>query len=288
MNETEPKRLSPEAQEKLAQALRERLSRKRLRKWPYAALAAVAVVVCLTTLWFANQPGPPLPPLMLVAFDALEHHEGIAEAQLIAPSQPDVKLAGLEVRWWMKDLVHDEMMTTKTDDRGFARYRIGSGDTPGRERLALRIRNPVLNVSFLEPTGAYERNAAIRLTTAEMLGDQVVIVPLEGLVSAGTLADWTQKDAAKDLKPPTRTELKIEGVKGVPSESPCEVIYAAGDIDGAIYRAMKEWLKSHQDNPDSNCPAGPLLREPGSAIEKRLRDHYGKDHGVRLWQPAGK
>src|SRR4051812_12005025 len=122
------KRLTPEAQEKLAQKLRESLVRRRRHSLPWTLFSLAFVALVLTSLWYVSWPShAALPPLMLTCFDGLDDDAYWAEAQLIAPSDPDVNYEGLEIHWtvlWQNKI--EEEATTKADRSGRARYRIGS------------------------------------------------------------------------------------------------------------------------------------------------------------------
>ncbi len=149
------KRLSPEIRDKLAQKLRENLSRDRPRKRIWAIAGLMFVALALVGLWFGLQPGEPLPPLMLVVFDGIDDN-GTVKAQLVAPGNPETNLEGLAIEWKWRN----ESATTKTDREGIARYRLGSDADDLQRGIA---DNPNVDVSFVDPDGAYRRDARLVL-----------------------------------------------------------------------------------------------------------------------------
>jgi hypothetical protein len=269
--------VSPEVRDKLARQLQENLKRRRPRTRLWLLLALPLLAAALYGLWQLSKMPPPLPPLMLVVYDALES-DGLVAAQLVAPGSPDTGLEGLDVHWKLK--THDETATTKTDRNGAARYQIAAGD----DRLRGRDK-PLVHVSFIDPAGAYRRDKSVALATLEMFGDEIVIVPIDKIAERGEAIDWAKSELANLPRALSRSAMGVEGhVGGEPGEK-CWVIYASGEVDWPVYQRMREWLQRHQGKADDQTPLGPLLRETAEAIERRLRERLGAER-VRVWQPG--
>ena len=145
------KRLSPEARDKLAQMLREKLIRQRPRTTIWTVMGLLFLSVALVGLWYGFQPKEPLPPLMLEVFDGFDE-DGTVKARLVAPGNPETNLEGLDVLWKWRG----EWATTKTDRDGVARFRLAD------VKLAID-ETPVVHVAFVDPVGAYRRDARIDL-----------------------------------------------------------------------------------------------------------------------------
>ncbi len=155
MDEPAKKRLSPEAQEKLAQALRARLSRGRPRPVVWTMVSVGLFAAAIVGLSYGIRTREPLPPLMLVVFDGVDEEETV-RAQLVAPGNPETNLEGLEIEWvW-----GDELGSSKTDRLGQARYRLGTGRAAGPRGNGDKS---CVVVSFVDPEGVYRRDGRIEL-----------------------------------------------------------------------------------------------------------------------------
>lgn len=253
-------RLSPEARETLAQQLRASLSRRRRRPLPWTLVSVALVALILTGLWYVSRPThASLPPLMLMCFDGLDDDNYRAEAQLFAPSDPDVNLEGLEVHWtvlWQNKV--EEAATTKTDRSGHARYRIGSAPTPQQDVEPIKKTERELRVSFVDPAGNYRRDCHALLFAPW----QPRIVTLPELIPGDVPIPWTASPIEELPEP-----------QPIPMVKPGDdtALYAAGPVDAATYRAMRAWLQHHQSRPHAPLPRGPLLRDEAEELAKRLR-----------------
>ena len=149
------KRLSPEVRDKLVQKLRENLSRDRPRKMLWTIVGLTILGLAFVGLWYGFQPREPLPPLMLVVFDGLDDHATV-KAQLVAPGNPETNLEGLDIHWKWRG----ESAVTKTDREGVALYPLGLGIADMQRAI---VDFPNVDVSFVDPDGAYRRDARIEL-----------------------------------------------------------------------------------------------------------------------------
>ena len=238
-------KLPPEVHEKLAETLRSKLQKQRLQpgRWLLAALAFIAILA-VGVRW-GMRPGPsPLPPVMLVCFDALAF-DGRADvvAQLIAPGHPDAKLLGLDVHWAISRKGDVATAIRKTDGAGQAHIAVDlAGDESSVTALA----------SFIDPRGVFRRDdralvAAVGVRAVEALA-------IDDLVDAANV-NWLSGDrhVLRPLESLDRSKTTV---------------YCAGNVDPATYRGMRLWLQ--RQIAESNLPAGPLLRETPATVTARL------------------
>lgn len=241
------RRLSPEEQEQLAETLRAKLSGRRLRprRWFVAALAIVAIALAVVR-WGLRTP-PVLPPVMLVAFDALALDDrSEVVAQLVAPGNPDAKVEGLNIVWNSQGIEPAQSGASTADARGKGRFTL-SVQPQGKTYSIL--------ASFLDPYGAYRRDDRAAIVVP---GDgPIAVVAIDELVG-GEKVDWLGGNA-------TATAPKLE--PGTLKRSAL-TLYCSGNVDAATYRGMRLWVMEHAGS--KRIPPGLLLNEAASAVAERL------------------
>jgi hypothetical protein len=238
-------KLPPEVHEKLAETLRSKLQKQRLRpgRWFLAALAFIAILAAGVRWGMRPEPSP-LPPVMLVCFDALAMGDRAdVAAQLIAPGHPDAKLLGHRIYWGIHRNGEVVPNASQTD---------AAGQTYVTVEMS-KEKSPIIALaSFVDPRGAFRRDD--RALVAAAGARPVEAIAIEDLVDAPN-RNWLSGDR-QVLKP----SVSLDRSK--------MTVYCAGAVDPATYRAMRLWLQ--RQFAESSLPAGPLLRETPPDLTARL------------------